>query len=341
MGRNKAALLIIGLLTIWSIHLSAQDKKSKPNTKKPVAVPQQDIVIDSNTEIRNFLFPEFYYYWPVDKGDTVLRFDCYDADNKGMNADTISDIGNVAVISFMKVYSDFTQTFIDHEGKPKPLPVYRTIYRYERTGPDTWKAIDYTGNYIAELKELKNVIVRSDSTMVTNNVTGSKELTIRKYYKVLETSAQVGGVVPILEIGSTLTTDTIFYTVPEFYFPVPKKNGDTTFEFLCYDYRDSLLPNVMNYDSVKYYSLFKSFIDSNSTYKDSNGQKQLLPVSSIMKRYDRIGKEKWMCIEYPGNKYTELVEYKSIIVNLLVELPTAPLDNHSTQRIYRFYKVAK
>ena len=58
-----------------------------------------------------------------------------------------------------------------------------------------------------------------------------------------------------------------------------------------------------DYDSVRYFSLFKSYTDSTHKYKDDDGVKKFLPVSTIIKRYDRLSKDRWMTIEYPSNKY--------------------------------------
>ena len=134
---------------------------------------------------------------------------------------------------------------------------------------------------------------------------------------------------------------TRYFTVPEFYYFESKKSRDTTFEFKCYDVRDSLIKFVLYYDSVRYYSLFKSYIDSAHTYKDNNGDKKPLPVSTIVKRYDRIGKNKWMCIEYPGNKFAELTEYKNIIVNTDTTTLYDPVENNAVLYIFKHYKVAK
>jgi len=45
--------------------------------------------------------------------------------------------------------------------------------------------LDYGSNYISELKEFKNDIVRCDTTTVINPLTDGRQLIIRKYYKVV------------------------------------------------------------------------------------------------------------------------------------------------------------
>ncbi len=109
-----------------------------------------------------------------------------------------------------------------------------------------------------------------------------------------------------IKTGSDAQLDSTFYSVPDFYSASPRFSRDTMFIFRCYDKHDSLIKYVNDYEQVRYYSEFKEYTDSFHTYKDTNGVKQFLPVSTIVRRYDRVARDKWMCIQYPGNKYTEL-----------------------------------
>ena len=131
------------------------------------------------------------------------------------------------------------------------------------------------------------------------------------------------------------------YLVPEFYFHKPRKVLDTTYEFFCYDARDVEMPVVYNYDSVFYYSLYKSYTDSAHKYTDSNGVKQFLPVSSIAKRYDKVGREKWMTIEYPGNKYGELHALRNVIVSTDTEKVFNTHGDNIYQKVYHYYRLLK
>jgi hypothetical protein len=134
---------------------------------------------------------------------------------------------------------------------------------------------------------------------------------------------------------------TFNYRVPEFYYHTAKKHKDTTFQFSCYNVHDSLLNSVTDYDSVFYYSLYKSYTDSAHTYLDSNGERQFIPVSSIVKRYDKVGKEKWMTIEYPGNKYGELRAFKHVIVRIDTEKVLNAQGDHIYNRVFHYYKLIK
>ena len=132
--------------------------------------------------------------------------------------------------------------------------------------------------------------------------------------------------------------DTSFYNVPEFYF-YPKYNKDTVLIFRCYDKQDSLMTDVEDYDKVRYYSLFKEYTDSAHTYKDKNGERQYLPISVIVKRYDRLGKSKWMCIAYPGNRYTELKEDRSESVGSTMVMIDRTGDGIADWvKVYNYYK---
>lgn len=332
--------------------LAQDDKKKKTDDDAPIPVynyviddpmdqfhPQTDLVSPN----RYFLFPQFYSYWPIDNNDTILKYECYDLHHSLVNMDTLRDIDDVYFISFIKKYTDYTRTYIDGEGKPQPLPIVKILYKYERTGTDSWNSFDYTNNTGTELKEHKNEIVRTDTTSITNPANGSRQLTIRKYFRIEETGRETEAYKEVQEAAQKdeVKTAIHYYNVPEFYFHEPKKNKDTTLEFLCYDDQDSLLHGFENFDTVHYLSLYKSYIDSAHTYKDNNGQMQPLPVSSIIQRYDKIGKDKWMSIEYPGNKYTELKEFKSVIVTVDSQDIVDPVTGSEQLNIYNHYKVIK
>ncbi|MCW3122873.1 MAG: hypothetical protein JWQ38_2365 [Flavipsychrobacter sp.] len=185
-------LACIGFVNVW-----AQGKKKKPVAKEPIptnvevmavvdSIADSAYVMDTSTATRYFLFPEFYSYWPITKGDTIIKYQCYDAENSYINIDTLSDIGNVWHIHFLKVFNNYLHTYIDSEGKPKASSAAKIIFRYDRIDNDTWKSTDNISDYIGTLKEDRNDIVRQDTTTVLNTVTGGKRLTIRKYYKIIE-----------------------------------------------------------------------------------------------------------------------------------------------------------
>lgn len=135
--------------------------------------------------------------------------------------------------------------------------------------------------------------------------------------------------------------DVFQYLVPQFYYSKARKTKDTTYEFFCYDKHDSLMTYVYDYDSVYYFSLYKSYTDSTHTYRDKDGVDQFLPVSSIVKRYDRVGKDKWMTIEYPANKYGELRAFKNVITATDTERITNSKGDYTYLKIYHYYKLIK
>ena len=151
----------------------------------------------------------------------------------------------------------------------------------------------------------------------------------REYGSKLPTFARVG------EIGDRT------YILPEFYNYFSEHKKDTTWKFECYDSRDSILniDTVKNIKDVWFISLFKSYTDSAHTYKDSDGKKKLLPVSSIIKRYDRQGKDKWMCIDYAHNKYTQLKEFPGEIVKTDTTIIVDPVTGKEESKYYKYYKV--
>ena len=122
------------------------------------------------------------------------------------------------------------------------------------------------------------------------------------------------------------------YAVPEFFHYQPQYSRDTAFVFRCYDKKDSIMTNVTDYDNVYYYSLFKEYIDSFNIYKDPDGSRHFLPVSYIVRRYDRLGTNRWMTVQYPGNKYSELKDDRSVTVR------TDTVRSADTTKIFRCYR---
>ena len=120
--------------------------------------------------------------------------------------------------------------------------------------------------------------------------------------------------------NKAIKQDTIYYLAPAFLrqdakgFIESYYNLDTEFKYEFYDDRDSITHNINSFDEVNYISLFKSYTDSQHTYRDKEGKTQYLPVSQIMVRYDRVDTNEWMSINYINNKYSKLKEYKDTVV---------------------------
>lgn len=131
--------------------------------------------------------------------------------------------------------------------------------------------------------------------------------------------------------------------LPEFFEHRYRTEKDTVWEYKCYNSKDSLisLDTLTNTDGIRYYSLFKSYTDSSHKYVDANGKKQFLPVSSIIARYDKMGTDKWMYIDYATNKFLYLKEYKSDI--LRSDKIVMPASKHEPGYMvtYKYYRVGK
>jgi hypothetical protein len=130
---------------------------------------------------------------------------------------------------------------------------------------------------------------------------------------------------------------------PEFYAYYPSYKNDTMFRYYAYDRRDSIIDvdTLKDIDQVRYISLYKSYTDKLNTYKDANGKEQPLPVSKIIRRYDKLGTSKWMIIDYATNKYTELKEDKQTIVRMETVMTTHPVTHANNTRVQKYYKVAR
>lgn len=347
--KKTGLIIFLFCMGLGIAHVMAQDKKKKKTTTSDPAIivaddDDQPVVHNSGKDtVRYFLLPEFYSPWPIDNNDTILKYECYDINHHPIDMDTLTNTSAIHSISLIKTHYDYLHTHIDADGTPRPRSITTIPYKYERTSPDSWTALDVVNNYRSELDEDKHTIVRQDTTVVTNAANGRKHLTVRKYYKTTEVEGDAKASAERGEGGNEQNNavTTYVFTVPEFYFHRPQQVKDTTYEFFCYDSRDSVMGHISDYDSVHYYSLYKSYIDSTHHYKDDNGNKKPLPVSAIVKRFDRIGKDKWMCVQYPHNKYTELKDFKNVIVSSDSDRIVDAITGNEELLIYNHYKVVK
>ncbi len=199
MSTMKRSILFIGLLVACAGAMGQGVKKkitpaAAKSTTNVEIIAENDSVSDSlgldpadtTTSTRYFLFPQFYSYWPVNKNDTILKYQCYDAENSYINVDTLQDVNLIQHIQFVKVFTNFLHTYIDAEGKPRASAATKIIYRYDKTDDGMWKAFDCLNNYSSEIREFRKEIVRQDTTTVINPRSGGRQTTIRRYYRVEE-----------------------------------------------------------------------------------------------------------------------------------------------------------
>jgi hypothetical protein len=187
------------MVLVWcgagALRLAAQDKvqvkpkqlNNRPGSTTAGTVPNtnETAAAKTGTVMKYFYFPEFYHHWPVDHNDTILKYECYDAHNTQLNVDTITNVNVIQHIYLVKTFTNYMHTFIDVDGKPRPSVVRKTIFRFDKQESDSWKCTEYRNNYITELKEIKTHIVRSDTTNVTDPLTGENQALVRKYYEII------------------------------------------------------------------------------------------------------------------------------------------------------------
>ena len=184
---RRTALFTLVIVVSIVAHLFARQTVKKKATTNTSVKSRSDSTAVLDTPVF-FVFPEFYSFWPVDKNDTTLKYQCYDMQNDLLNADTLHNVDEVKFIELVKVYTDYTHTYVDNDGKPQPMPVLSKISRYDRSGIDKWVKQEFATKEYSYFKEDRSDIVRADTTSGLNPLTGNKQLTIRKYYKVEPTN---------------------------------------------------------------------------------------------------------------------------------------------------------
>lgn len=128
--------------------------------------------------------------------------------------------------------------------------------------------------------------------------------------------------------------------LPEFYSYLPRIDKDTEFKYECYNIHHDLLAidSVHDFEAVRYISLFKNYPDRAHTYIDPTGNEKPLPISKIIYRYDKIGTDKWLSVNYANNKTINLVEFKAYVSKVDTSYSTTA-TGVTRKTVHKYYKV--
>jgi hypothetical protein len=181
-------LLVTLLLLCHRVVADGKRKKEQvdPNSWNPYACCHKMDQIEKVPAmlVERYAVPEFFQYDTLHRGDTSYVYHCYDRGNRVVNMDTIHDFACIGYISLLKYFVDPGHTYKDSMGNERLLPLSRIVKRYDRTTPDKWIAIAYPGNKFSNLKEYRNIIVRTDSFSEEDRSSNTIIMSVYKYYKV-------------------------------------------------------------------------------------------------------------------------------------------------------------
>lgn len=97
-----------------------------------------------------------------------------------------------------------------------------------------------------------------------------------------------------------------------------------------------LIDTLSDYKLLRFVSLLEGYTDHEHTYKDAAGKLQPLPVSRIIKRYDRISDDTWLHVNYKSNKTVRLQDK----MNEIVKTDTVRSTDGSTT-VRKYYRVTE
>lgn len=148
---------------------------------------------------------------------------------------------------------------------------------------------------------------------------------------------------PMDAFGKKPITETVVYPVafPEFFSFKPRVVKDTTYTYECYTiYNDPVfLDSLKDIEGVRYISVIKTYADPANIYVDAKGNKKPLPIKTIINRYDKIGSNRWLSVDYISNKQTYLAEFKNYTSRTDTTTSTDPTTGVTTNVIHKYYKV--
>jgi hypothetical protein len=130
---------------------------------------------------RVILLPEFYHYQPVIINDTTYKYECFGEGSRLLNIDELNDISDVDNISYTKSFYQYPK-----RANSPISPPYASLqlYAYFKNDDGTWRGRDMVTQVKTGFREDKNKIVRSDTAMTANRLTGASQLVIHRYYEV-------------------------------------------------------------------------------------------------------------------------------------------------------------
>lgn len=116
---------------------------------------------------------------------------------------------------------------------------------------------------------------------------------------------------------------------------------DTLITYECFDREDNLMrkDTITDPASIYYVSAIKKFSDPAHTYRDKDGTYKPTPTEQIFLRYDRMGTEKWLFIDYAKRKPAVMKEYRQQITSTETMTIAGPEKYQETQVEIRLYKV--
>jgi hypothetical protein len=139
--------------------------------------------------------------------------------------------------------------------------------------------------------------------------------------------------------GGTIAFRTV--TLPDFIKIEDYRIKDTLITYACFNKEGELLDKdtITTPASIDYVSVIKKYSDPIHTYTDKDGSKKPIPTEKIFMRYDRLGINKWMFINYASHKPITLQEFPGEITGTDAKTIIDPVTREETQITYKLYKV--
>lgn len=187
-----------------------------------------------------------------------------------------------------------------------------------------------------KLLSLPLVLFVACITANAQNDKKEKEEKIPVFNYVIDDPMDVFDKQPVLQIA----VKTVM--VPDFYFRNEKVVKDTVYKYECYNaaHEAVSLDSLDDYKLLRFLSLVKTYPDPVHKYKNAEGKDQKLPIQRILNRYDKVGADKWLFIDYINHIQKTLKEN----VGDIVREDTLGLHqgaSGSTITVYKYYRTTE
>lgn len=129
--------------------------------------------------------------------------------------------------------------------------------------------------------------------------------------------------------------------LPEFVKLTPYYIKDTLISYECFNRSNQKLikDTITNPASISYISAIKKYTDPDNSYRERDGSDKPIPTEKIFLRYDRLGNDKWIFIDYAKFSPVTMQEYPGDITRTDTISVPDPMKHEDLNIVYKMYKV--
>jgi hypothetical protein len=173
--------IFTGIL-LWGLVIAGQAFAQKdPQNSRKKTIHEEAPTVNA-AEFPIFLFPDFFHYKPVVKGDTSWSYECYNRNMHKINMYELKNVDEIDHIEYFKSYKQPTPEAGNSLNTPT-LCIYELVYKYVQPDTNLWMRVNPKINEIRRYEIYKDRIVRTDTVKLFHPVTKKPQSVVYQYFK--------------------------------------------------------------------------------------------------------------------------------------------------------------